>query len=819
MSLKLFLCFIYLLPCILWSKQDAYLTTHETDSLEYLADQYAELGDYLNSLRLIRISYQKNIEQFSRTDERVIRSLVKLAAAESSAFKLTQARTTIEAALEQISTNSLGNTALEWEARAVNAFIYENEGQNFEAGKAYEQYFQLVKKDPSIFTTKFHVEALIRMGVFYSNQYNPDKAYIFTDLAYSHAIEGDLKNSITHIKAIHARAFVHMSYLKYEKAIAYSKEGLELLRRMKNETPLESVKVEGIKPRLVFTKVFSQYGMLDNPQIATLENLVQDCKEAIAALDTQKSLLTYEQGTNLLLAYNRRPYSFLKVIYFDLYNKTGNIKYVNNILELHESYSYNRIRSHLKGKDIEFSNVPNSIRVREEVLSRNFLNAIIYGDAPIGLGDTATAWQSFLDSLKINYPNYHNFKYGSIVQSLDNLRQQFPKETTLIRYLYISSRLFVCLVGPKGTSIQPLPFIDLSVYQQELEKSSNTDQVGLILYELYKRLWAPIADKVTTKKVIIVPDRELFNLSFELLTPTRVNSFEELAQQSLLTKHTISYNYSLFLLEKNKKILELENGFVAYAPAFNQQMKKDYKLAITDSTDADKAYLTLLPQPFSSELAVKFAKKFQGSSFLNEKASKQVFSRTAKEHKIIHIGTHAEADNSNPELSRLVFAKDVTDTTALEDNYLYTYEIYNQDLSSNLAILTACETGKPTFQPGEGMISLAHAFNYAGSKSILTSLWSIDEESSTQIVSHFYEFLEKGLAKDEALRQAKLKYLENAYDEALSPQYWAGLILMGDTSPIELHSGVNWWLWILVGFFAGFFILLFLKKRKTSHSS
>ena len=64
-------------------------------------------------------------------------------------------------------------------------------------------------------------------------------------------------------------------------------------------------------------------------------------------------------------------------------------------------------------------------------------------------------------------------------------------------------------------------------------------------------------------------------------------------------------------------------------------------------------------------------------------------------------------------------------------------------MSSNLAILTACETGKPTYQAGEGMISLAHAFNYAGSESILTSLWKIDEQSSAVIIESFYKYLKK----------------------------------------------------------------------------
>ncbi|MGB5273688.1 MAG: CHAT domain-containing protein, partial [Flavobacteriaceae bacterium] len=306
-------------------------------------------------------------------------------------------------------------------------------------------------------------------------------------------------------------------------------------------------------------------------------------------------------------------------------------------------------------------------------------------------------------------------------------------------------------------------------------------------------------------------DGELFNLSFELLTPTRITSFEELATHSLMAKHTFSYNYSLLLLQKGRKKVDYGHDFVAFAPEFNQKMKRDYELAITDSINLDKTYLTLLPQPFSVDLAKRFSQRFKGSSFLNEKASKKVFERTAKEHKIIHIGTHAENNNINPELSRLIFAKDAQESASLDNNSLYTYEIYNYDLSSDLAILTACETGKPTYQAGEGMISLAHAFNYAGSESILTSLWEIDEKSSTEILSNFYENLEKGMDKDKALQQAKLAYLKQATGRTMAPQYWAGLVLMGDTAPITISTQTNWIWWILMAI--GLSIALFLIHK------
>nr|WP_238567225.1 CHAT domain-containing protein [Jejuia pallidilutea] len=158
-----------------------------------------------------------------------------------------------------------------------------------------------------------------------------------------------------------------------------------------------------------------------------------------------------------------------------------------------------------------------------------------------------------------------------------------------------------------------------------------------------------------------------------------------------------------------------------------------------------------------------------------------------------------------------MFAK----TNENEDNSLYTYEIYNESLNSNLAILTACETGKPTYQSGEGMISLAHAFNYAGSESILTSLWEIDEKSSSEIIKFFYQNIKKGLPKDKALQQAKLSYINKANGRTLHPQYWAGLVLIGDTTPIHLKSSMDMAWYFIIGMLIIIAAYFILKKRNT----
>lgn len=168
-----------------------------------------------------------------------------------------------------------------------------------------------------------------------------------------------------------------------------------------------------------------------------------------------------------------------------------------------------------------------------------------------------------------------------------------------------------------------------------------------------------------------------------------MQNFQEMSDNSLLAKYDISYNFSLLLYKDKRNVADYSSDYIPFAPGFDKKMKDTYKLAIRDSLKLDRTYLTLLPQPFSEDLVKEYSRIFKGNNFINENASKDLFINRAKEHKIIHIGTHAESNNISPELSRLIFAKQTDGAESYDENSLYSFEIYNIDLSSNLAILTA----------------------------------------------------------------------------------------------------------------------------------
>ena len=154
---------------------------------------------------------------------------------------------------------------------------------------------------------------------------------------------------------------------------------------------------------------------------------------------------------------------------------------------------------------------------------------------------------------------------------------------------------------------------------------------------------------------------------------------------------------------------------------------------------------------------------------------------------------------------------------SVEDGNLYAHELYGIDLSSSqLAVLSACETGVGIQVPGEGIYSLARGFAYAGCPSIVMSLWRVSDETSAELMDLFYENLANGLEKDEALQKAKIKYLENANDLSAHPANWAAFISLGNNEPIKIQESLlerYWWVFLILVTMIGVTYLLTQRKK------
>ena len=174
---------------------------------------------------------------------------------------------------------------------------------------------------------------------------------------------------------------------------------------------------------------------------------------------------------------------------------------------------------------------------------------------------------------------------------------------------------------------------------------------------------------------------------------------------------------------------------------------------------------------------------------------------------------HGILDAKTPMLSSLAFTEN---KDSLENNFLQAYEISRLKLNADLVVLSACETGYGRFEQGEGILSIARSFMYAGTPSLVVSLWQVNDQSTSVIMQSFYQYLTDGLTKDTALSQAKLDYLKNAKGISAHPAFWSPFIQLGDSKAITIQKKGNWLYWGIPSLFLFFLgsIFLFKKNKK-----
>lgn len=783
-----------------------------------LSSLHFDLGDYDRSDNIMAVAHNFAKKNFDLNADEYFYIVLGIAEVKNAKQEFSEAISYLKIAENSLNTMTSDNPQL-------RAYLYNNLGNSTNGLQDYKKALAYYEKSD------------VNYEKFNPGQYDSNRLYQSMNQASLHAKLGQKEKALSKIKRTYnyivkengpenyqanvllvSLAQINYDLENYEEVLKWCDKSLDIYKKNEKLKGFDKLYFDEKKAQILLLNAKAKYAMGQKKDTVTTKNLLVDLNQAIQTLEARKSIISTPEAVNVLIEDNRDVFDFAKKLNLELFAITQNTDYLTHAISLHESAIYNRIRVRLNINDaISFSDIPSNILTRENKL-RNALDIDSEEENDNALNDlleSKAIWANFLDSIKQAYPKYHKMRYATIGESLENLKQKIPKKTTLVRYFFVEEILYAYIASNGKEKLFSLNFSEVEELILELgENQSDIVKTGNALNKLYDKLWKPFASEIQTKNVVVFPDGALYNLSFETLTGTKIKSFKELATEGLLAKHNISYNYSLYLLDNNKSKL-YENNFVAFAPEFNDRMKEEYRITITDSLSLDKTYLKLLQQPFNVTLAKNYGETFNGNYFVNKNSTEQIFKINANEHKIIHIGTHAESNNVSPELSRLIFAKDVSNSSD-EDDSLYTYEIYNTSLNSNLAILTACETGKPTYQAGEGMISLAHAFNYAGSESILTSLWKVDERSSAEIIEFFYEYIKEGKPKDEALRLAKLDYIKNTDGRTLAPQFWAGLVLMGDTAPIEITSGNHWLYWIIG--IAILSLLIFLLRNRLRNS-
>ncbi len=169
----------------------------------------------------------------------------------------------------------------------------------------------------------------------------------------------------------------------------------------------------------------------------------------------------------------------------------------------------------------------------------------------------------------------------------------------------------------------------------------------------------------------------------------------------------------------------------------------------------------------------------KSETFLGEDATEERAKSLGKDIPLIHFACHAYVNERFPLDSALVFSIPEHPKEGQDNGLLQAWEIFEQvRIDADLVTLSACDSGLGKEMGGEGLIGLTRAFQYAGARSILASLWKVEDTSTAELMKRFYGYLKAGKHKDEALRLAQIDLIHSPAFS--SPRDWAAFELFGD---------------------------------------
>ncbi|MEM9847491.1 MAG: CHAT domain-containing tetratricopeptide repeat protein [Bacteroidota bacterium] len=426
----------------------------------------------------------------------------------------------------------------------------------------------------------------------------------------------------------------------------------------------------------------------------------------------------------------------------------------------------------------------------------------------------------FLKQLEKSEPAYYQLKYDIDIPSVAAVQAQLKDEAILeyfvgkahIYWFVVDQTQFLSGKIPKQPQfkqqVQDFRYSISNRNEDQLDQDSLALVYAKLGYDLYQILFDELPlNELQTKQVRIIPDGVLGYLPFDALLTNRVptDQVENYSAYPFLHhRFQLSYTYSVALLQEMKRIQHRpkQSVVLAFAPIF--ESRKPLQLG--------QMSILLPPLLQNIKSTKQILEMVAGQPYLGEAAVKDAFLQNAGDYAYLHLASHAQMNDENANYSFISFAQ--LEAQISKDQLLFVSELYNMKLNAEMVVLSACETGVGELEEGEGIISLARAFSYAGAKSIVTSLWQVNDQYTGQLMLHFYENLAQDFSKDKALHQAKQRMIEGGFQA--HPYYWASFISIGDMSRLESETAFSS-VWLLVGLLivSSFLLLLVFRLRKS----
>lgn len=497
---------------------------------------------------------------------------------------------------------------------------------------------------------------------------------------------------------------------------------------------------------------------------------------------------------------------------YALYHKRASASFLQEIFVWFEQANTAYLYDVIKDKNWQLSSQPEKFLEQQKLFIAQRASILTkYG------GNTSTRQvKKELNELVMNwYRQSERYKKKQVQDDhvqYTAIQQKLDKESAYVSYKWFDNKIFAFVLTRESAALESWNVEDSLLLSNlrnlKMEFNYNPGFGNYTSSEAsiscYKLLIEPLKKWVGGKNRLVIARDWQFNfLPFELLETGKKN------QDYLIKHYSVSYTYSAsmfyqhpFLNPANlkKTFVDKANISMTIAPFVTDQP--------TDTSKIEKTW--------SRVSSLGALKEIGGESLWGERATKQQFLKAGFGYHILHLATHAQADDKNPNDSFIQFYPSA-------DSRLYLSEIYALPLyQTRLVILSSCSAGLGQNLSGEGNISLAHAVAQAGCPSVVTTVWEANDQVINYLSVLLHQYLKQGLPIDKAMQRAKLDFFENEqYRKFGHPYYWANLTLIGNNEAVYDPTFQYRWPALAIGC-AGLLLFLLLpgwnKIRKNTKS-
>jgi CHAT domain-containing protein/tetratricopeptide (TPR) repeat protein len=370
-------------------------------------------------------------------------------------------------------------------------------------------------------------------------------------------------------------------------------------------------------------------------------------------------------------------------------------------------------------------------------------------------------------------------------------RSALDPSTVLLTYAVGDSRSFLFVIEADGAAGPGFFFYSLPVGRKGLEKEivafrnllerpetrlSVLKQRGRHLYDLLLRPARPRLAKA--QRWLVSPDGPLHSLPFAAL----VSGKHYLAESKPIHVVASASVYKEIKSTRSEKSSATMDLLAVGDPVYPAGIENPAEAARDPQMqDALRRGLSLKPLPATRSEVEAISKLFPGARILlGNEATEEAAKSLAPQARRLHFACHGLLDEKFPLNSALALSIPDHPQEGRDNGLLQAWEIFDElRLDADLVTLSACDSGLGKEMGGEGLVGLVRAFQFAGSRSVLASLWGVGDVSTSRFMERFYQHLHDGLSKDEALRAAQVDQIREK-SASSHPFHWAAFELFGD---------------------------------------